>query len=261
MVYNMVCEILIAFERSLDIMQGKIMAPGFPIRREQKKMKASDSSSSQPNFDSDRFRSKKCEEYYATTNKRGILLRARPTWRRPRAQNQKPDANQEQKVDCILHDMEVLCRRMQIGMEDNQRIEDLMRNLWEKLNLNVMPTRKRTTEEVAQFVDWRPFGRHHVALEEGSQDDLEEEDEDESEEDGGEYEEYEMKKAVILHNNGALSRMHQVYMENRLRMKDIARQMYEGLRRNDPPITDLKDEEIASMVNWAETFWKTYFNT
>ncbi|GAU12763.1 hypothetical protein TSUD_122560 [Trifolium subterraneum] len=148
-----------------------------------------------------------------------------------------------------------------------------MRDLWEDLNLNVMPTMKRTAGEVAQFVDWRPFGRHLVALEEGSQeddseeedeseeDDSEVEDEDESEEDGGESDEHEMKKTVILHNKGALSRMHQVYTEDRQRMKDIARQMYEGLRRNDPPITDLKDEEIAWMVNWAETFWKTCFNT
>ncbi|PNX83179.1 hypothetical protein L195_g009477 [Trifolium pratense] len=224
-------------------------------------MKASDSSSSKPNFDSDQWNSKKCEEYYATMNKRGILSQARPTLRHLRAQNPKPESD-EQKWDCILHDMEVLCRMMQICMEDNQRIEDVMRDLWEDLNLNVMPPRKRTAEEVAQFVDWRPFGRHLVALEEGSQeDDSEEEDEDESEEDSGEYEGYEMKKAVILHNKGALSRMHQVYTENRQRMKDIARQMYEGLRRNDPPITDLKDEEIAWMVNWAETFWKTCFNT
>ncbi|GAU12762.1 hypothetical protein TSUD_122550 [Trifolium subterraneum] len=77
-------------------------------------MKASDSSSSKPNFDSGRFRSKNCEEYYVTTNKRGILLRARPTWRRLRAQNQKLDTD-EQKLDCVLHDMEVLCRMMQIG--------------------------------------------------------------------------------------------------------------------------------------------------
>jgi len=59
----------------------------------------------------------------------------------------------------------------------------------------------------------------------------------------------------------ALHRMAQVSTENRQRMKDIARQMYEGLRRNDPPITDLKDEEVACLVNWMEFIWRTFFNT
>jgi len=65
-------------------------------------------------------------------------------------------------------------------MEKNQRLEDQMRDLWEDLNLNVMPMRKRTAEEVDLFVDWKPFEGHPIVLEE---DDTKED--DESEEDDG----------------------------------------------------------------------------
>lgn len=247
------------------------MAPRFPIQRDQKKRKASDTSSSKPNFGCDGFRSKKCEEYYATTHKRGIHLRVRPTWRHLKAQNQQPEMD-ERKLDSLLSDMVALRRIWQIDMEKARRLEDQMRDLWEDLNLNVMPMRKRTAYEVDQFVDWKPFEGHPIALEEESQEDDTEEDDDESEEDDGEeeneseeddgeYDEYEMKKAVLFHNKEALHRMVQVSTENRQRMKDIARQMYEGLRRNDPPITDLKDEEVACLVNWMEIIWRTFFNT
>ncbi|XP_058781830.1 uncharacterized protein LOC131656067 [Vicia villosa] len=238
------------------------MAPRFPIVRDQKR-KTSDSSSSVPNFDSDRFRSKKCEEYYVTTRKRGMLLRVKPNWRRLRVQNQMPDTDM-QKWDSILHEMEVLRRKCQIGMENDQRIEDLLRNLWQALNLNVIPMRKRTAEDVDEFVNWKPFQGHPIGSQE---DDTEEEyesegsQEDDDSEEEGESEEYETKKAVIFHNREALLRLGQVYTESRQRLKDISRQMYEGLRRNDPPITDMKDEEIAWMVKWMETFYKTFFNT
>lgn len=247
------------------------MAPRFPIQRDQKKRKARDTSFSKPNFGNDGFRSKRCEEYYVTTHKRGIHLRVRPTWRHLKAQNQQPETD-EQKLDSLLSDMVALRRIWQIGMDKNLRLEDQMRDLWEDLNLNVMPMRKRTAYEVDQFVDWKPFEGHHIALEEESQEDDTEEDDDESEEDDGEeeneseeddgeYDEYEMKKAVLFHNEEAIHRMVQVSTENRQRMKDIARQMYEGLRRNDPPITDLKDEEVACLVNWMEFIWRTFFNT
>ncbi|XP_058781856.1 uncharacterized protein LOC131656093 [Vicia villosa] len=180
-----------------------------------------------------------------------MLLRVKPNWRRLRAQNQKPDTDM-QNWDSIPHEMEVLCRKCQVGMENDQRIEDLLRNLWQALNLNVIPMRKRTAEEVDEFVDWRPFEGEYES--EGSQEDDDSEEEDQSEE-------YETKKAHIFHNREALLRFGQVYTESRQRLKDISRQMYEGLRRNDPPITDMKDEEIAWMVNWMETFSKTFFNT
>jgi len=235
------------------MIQVKIMAPRLPIQRDHKKWKASDTSSSKPNFDSDGFRSKKGEEYYATTYKRGICLRVRPTWRHLRAQNQQSETD-EQKLDSLLSDMVALHRSWQIAVENYQRLEDHLRDLWEDLSLNVMPMRKRTAEEVDQFVDWRPFEGHPVILEEESEEDGENEEnggeeENESEEDDGEYDEYEMKKAVLHHIEEALHRMVQVSTEIRQRMKDIARQMHKGLRRNDPPIADMNDEEVACLVN------------
>lgn len=105
----------------------KIMAPRFPIVEDQKKRKASDTSSSIPNFNNDRFHAKNSEEYYVTTHKRGMLLRVKPNWKRLRAQNQKLNTY-KQKWASIPHEMEFLRRKCQIAMEHNQRIEDLLIN-------------------------------------------------------------------------------------------------------------------------------------
>jgi len=80
-------------------------------------------------------------------------------------------------------------------MEKDQRLENHIKDLWKDLNLNVVPLSKRTSEEVTQFVDRRPFVGHPITLEERSQEDDTKE-EDESEED----DEYKMKEAVILHD-------------------------------------------------------------